>query len=58
MSHFEPDPALLASMRITYQPILRLEDNSTDHAEVLAREAAENGVLLGPEAIVGAFPFR
>lgn len=54
MSHGEPNPALLASMRITYQPILRLEDNSTDHVEVLAREAAENGVLLGPEAIVGA----
>ncbi len=41
-------------MRITYQPILRLEDNSTDHVEVLAREAGENGVLLGPEAIVDA----
>jgi EAL domain-containing protein (putative c-di-GMP-specific phosphodiesterase class I) len=41
-------------MRIIYQPILRLEDNCTDHVEVLAREAGENGILLGPEAIVGA----
>ncbi len=54
MTHGEPDPALLASMRITYQPILRLEDNSIDHVEVLAREAGENGTLFGPEAIVGA----
>jgi EAL domain-containing protein (putative c-di-GMP-specific phosphodiesterase class I) len=54
MPHSEPDPALLASVRISYQPILRLEDNSTDHVEVLAREAGENGTLLGPEAIVGA----
>lgn len=41
-------------MRITYQPILRLEDDSTDHAEVLAREAGKNGTLLGPQAIVDA----
>jgi len=54
MSHGEPDPALLASMRIYYQPILRLVDGSTDHVEVLAREAGDDGVLYGPETIVGA----
>jgi EAL domain-containing protein (putative c-di-GMP-specific phosphodiesterase class I) len=54
MSHGEPDPALLASMRIYYQPILRLADESTDHVEVLSREAGENGMVYGPEAIVGA----
>lgn len=53
MSNGEPDPALLASMRIYYQPILRLEDNRTDHAEVLAREETLSG-MRGPEAIVGA----
>ena len=54
MSHGEPDPALLASMRLYYQPILRLEDGETDHCEVLCREAGENGILQGPETIVDA----
>lgn len=41
-------------MRIYYQPILRLADDCTDHVEVLAREEGQNGVMRGPEAIVGA----
>src|SRR6516164_1596227 len=53
MSHSEPDPALLASMRIYYQPILRLETMHTAHAEVLAREETLAG-MRGPEAIVDA----
>lgn len=54
MPQTEPDPALVASMRIYYQPILRVVDNRTDHVEVLAREETQNGVMRGPEAIVGA----
>jgi EAL domain-containing protein (putative c-di-GMP-specific phosphodiesterase class I) len=54
MSHGEPDPALLAAMRLYYQPIVHLADGCTDHVEVLSRAAGENGVLHGPEAIVGA----
>ncbi len=54
MSHGEPDPALLASMRIFYQPILKMVDGSTDHVEVLAREAGYDGVMYGLETIVGA----
>jgi EAL domain-containing protein (putative c-di-GMP-specific phosphodiesterase class I) len=54
MSHSEPDPALLASMRIVYQPILRLADRRTDHVEVLTREEGHDGIMRGPEAIVGA----
>lgn len=41
-------------MRIVYQPIVRLADGSIHHAEVLMREAGENGAMHGPEAIVGA----
>jgi EAL domain-containing protein (putative c-di-GMP-specific phosphodiesterase class I) len=54
MSHGEPDPALLAAMRIYYQPIFRLDDMRTDHVEVLAREETLSGIMRGPEAIVGA----
>ena len=54
MTYGEPDPALLAAMRITYQPIIRLADGAVDHAEVLTRAAGENGEMHGPESIVGA----
>jgi EAL domain-containing protein (putative c-di-GMP-specific phosphodiesterase class I) len=54
MTQNEPDPALLASMRLCYQPILRLADGVTDHVEVLYRSAGADGVLRGPEAIVDA----
>lgn len=54
MFHGEPDPELLSSMRIYYQPIVRLADNSARHAEVLARALGDNGEMQGPEAIVGA----
>src|SRR6516165_3826041 len=54
MTQNEPDPALLASMRLCYQPILRLVDEQMDHVEVLYRSAGADGALHGPEAIVDA----
>lgn len=54
MLNSEPDPALLAAMRLTYQPIIRLDDAEISHAEVLAREARANGEIFGPQAIIGA----
>jgi EAL domain-containing protein (putative c-di-GMP-specific phosphodiesterase class I) len=49
-----PDPALLASVRISYQPIVRLADGGIDHVEVLARTAADDGTIHGPEDILNA----
>lgn len=54
MPLYEPDQALLSSMRLYYQPILSLADGLTDHVEVLFRSAGEDGALRGPEAIVHA----
>ncbi len=54
MPHTPPDPGLLASVRISYQPIVRLADGTLDHVEVLARTAAPDGTLQGPESILGA----
>jgi EAL domain-containing protein (putative c-di-GMP-specific phosphodiesterase class I) len=49
-----PDPALIASIRIFFQPIIRLGDLRPDYVEVLARAAAPDGSLAGPESIVDA----
>jgi len=54
MQELPPDPALLASIRIFYQPVVRLADLRTEYVEVLARAAAADGTLLGPESIVEA----
>jgi EAL domain-containing protein (putative c-di-GMP-specific phosphodiesterase class I) len=54
MPHNPPDPGLLASVRISYQPIVRLADGTLDHVEVLARTAAADGTLHGPESILSA----
>ena len=54
MNYGDPDPALLAAMRLSYQPIIGLDNGTTSYAEVLAREAGKNGEMRGPEAIVGA----
>jgi len=49
-----PDQALMASIRIRYQPILRLADLRTDYVEVLSRSAKTDGTLHGAETIVDA----
>jgi len=49
-----PDPALLASVRISYQPIVHLADGRLDHVEVLVRTAADDGTIRGPETILNA----
>lgn len=54
MQHNQPDAALLASVRISYQPIVRLADGMLDHVEVLARTAAADGTLQGPESLLSA----
>jgi EAL domain-containing protein (putative c-di-GMP-specific phosphodiesterase class I) len=48
------DHALIASIRILYQPIIRLADLRPDYLEVLARAATSDGNLDGPEGIVAA----
>jgi len=48
------DQVLTASIRVCYQPILRLADLRTDHVEVLSRSAGADGSLGGPESIVDA----
>jgi EAL domain-containing protein (putative c-di-GMP-specific phosphodiesterase class I) len=54
MLQVQPDQALEASIRIFYQPILRLADLRLDHVEVLARAVGIDGTLGGAEAIVDA----
>jgi len=44
----------MASIRILYQPIMRLADLRTDYVEVLSRSAKTDGTLRGAETIVGA----
>jgi EAL domain-containing protein (putative c-di-GMP-specific phosphodiesterase class I) len=48
------DPTLMSSIRIFYQPIVRLGDLKPDYVEILARAATRDGGLAGPEAIVEA----
>lgn len=45
---------LLASIRIAYQPVLRLRDLGLDYVEVLAREQTGDAGLAGPERLVAA----
>jgi EAL domain-containing protein (putative c-di-GMP-specific phosphodiesterase class I) len=54
MLQVQPDQALEASIRIFYQPIIRLADSRLDHVEVLARAIDLDGTLSGPETIVDA----
>lgn len=54
MLHGQPNPALLASLRILYQPIVRLADMRVNYAEVLARAEGDDGAIQGPERIVDA----
>jgi EAL domain-containing protein (putative c-di-GMP-specific phosphodiesterase class I) len=54
MHEVTPDQALMASIRILYQPIIRLSDLRTDYVEVLSRAAGSDGRLAGPETIVDA----
>ncbi len=49
-----PDQALMSSIRILYQPIVRLSDLRLDYVEILARAAMMDGELAGPERILGA----
>ena len=44
----------MASIRISYQPIIRLADLRPEYAEVLARTAGTDGTLGGAETIVEA----
>jgi EAL domain-containing protein (putative c-di-GMP-specific phosphodiesterase class I) len=48
------DPAITASIRIFFQPIVCLDDLRPAYAEVLARAEAPDGSLAGPETIVDA----
>ncbi len=50
----QPDPALLASVRIFYQPIVRLYDARADYVEVLIRTASADGSLTGPTRLLNA----
>lgn len=54
MYQFLPDRDLMASIRIFYQPIVRLDDLRMDYVEVLARAEDPDGTLGGPESIVDA----
>lgn len=54
MQQVLPAPALTASIRILYQPVVRLADLRTEYTEVLARSASRTGIIGGPERIVGA----
>ncbi len=49
-----PDQALMASIRIFYQPVVRLADFRADYVEVLARTQTPEGVLCGAETVVDA----
>jgi EAL domain-containing protein (putative c-di-GMP-specific phosphodiesterase class I) len=54
MQQSPADRALMASVRIFYQPVVRLADLRMDYVEVLARTAELDGTLGGPESIVDA----
>lgn len=53
-----PDQALMSSIRILYQPIVRLSDLQMDYVEILARAATTDGGLAGPEIILEAMDSR
>jgi len=44
----------IESIRIRYQPIVRLADMRPSSVEILARAVAADGQIIGPEAIVNA----
>ncbi|MDD2703772.1 MAG: EAL domain-containing protein [Acidocella sp.] len=48
------DAALLKTVRICYQPIIRLADLQADYVEVLVRAEDAHGIISGPESIVDA----
>lgn len=56
--HFfaRPPEALpnIESMRIRYQPVVRLADMRPGSVEILARAVAADGQIIGPEAIINA----
>ncbi|MDE1883405.1 MAG: EAL domain-containing protein [Rhodospirillales bacterium] len=45
---------LAETLRLRYQPIVRLEDGKLSHVEVLARVLSQDGQILGPESLVAA----
>lgn len=45
---------LASTLRLRYQPIVRLEDGELSHVEVLARIMGRDGNLSGPESLVVA----
>lgn len=49
-----PSSVLATTLRLRYQPIIRLEDGQISHVEVLARTLGQDGHLLGPQSIVEA----
>jgi len=53
-SHQDPDSALVESIRITYQPIVRLDTLAPAYLEVLVRTADETGTLHGPQPLIDA----
>ncbi|OYV54580.1 MAG: hypothetical protein B7Z71_13580 [Acidocella sp. 21-58-7] len=44
----------LDSIRVRYQPVVRLQDMKPTKVEVLARVASKTGMIVGPDAIVKA----
>jgi len=54
VTDFSKDHALVASIRIAYQPIVRLGTLDLDYVEVLARTVGETGNWHGPERLVAA----
>jgi EAL domain-containing protein (putative c-di-GMP-specific phosphodiesterase class I) len=54
MLQLQADQTLETSIRIFYQPIVRLTDLRLDHVEVLARAVRIDGTLGGAEAVVDA----
>ncbi len=52
MPNGQADPALLAALRIRYQPIIRLVDARMVHAEVLVRAAGDDGIMRGAASVL------
>jgi len=50
----DPDPALIESIRVSYQPIVRLDTLAPAYLEVLARTADAAGALHGPQPLIAA----
>jgi len=54
MHSLPPSAALLASVSVCYQPVVRLSDAHIEYAEVLVRARGDDGKILGPETIIDA----